>query len=65
MPDLAGVDARNQFGSAHGTIWQVATCDGSVHRMNFDMDADVHRQFGHRADVRARGRNSLIMGEMR
>ena len=50
QPDQPGVDYRNQFGSAHVTVWQVVMCDGSVRSLGFDIDPDVHRRSGNRDD---------------
>ena len=44
-------DLKNRFGSAHLNIWQVVLCDGSVHRMSYEIDPDVHRAFGNRRDT--------------
>jgi prepilin-type N-terminal cleavage/methylation domain-containing protein len=38
------------FGSAHPSGWQSARCDGSVHLMSYDLDDEVHRRLGNRAD---------------
>ena len=43
---------KNRFGSAHSQVWQVVYCDGSVHVHDYEIDADVHRKFGCRMDVR-------------
>src|SRR5262249_7671949 len=40
----------NDFGSAHLNVWQIALCDGSVLQLSYDIDPDVHRQFGNRED---------------
>ena len=40
----------SEFGSAHPTSWNVAMCDGSARRVSFDVDPDVHRNFGSRGD---------------
>ena len=38
------------YGSAHPSNWHMAMCDGSVHTMNYDIDLEVHRNLGNRAD---------------
>ncbi len=38
------------FGSAHPQGWQAVLCDGSVHVLDYDMDAEVHRRLGNRHD---------------
>jgi prepilin-type N-terminal cleavage/methylation domain-containing protein/prepilin-type processing-associated H-X9-DG protein len=45
-PDLEG----NAFGSAHPGDCNMAFCDGSVHTIGYDIDWQVHRDFGDRAD---------------
>ncbi|MCP4194158.1 MAG: DUF1559 domain-containing protein [Planctomycetaceae bacterium] len=45
-------DFKNRFGSAHPQVWQVVFCDGSVQAKDFGIDAEVHRRFGNRMDVR-------------
>jgi prepilin-type N-terminal cleavage/methylation domain-containing protein len=42
--------SQTHFGSAHATVWNVAFCDGSVRSHTFDMDWQVHRDFGDRRD---------------
>ncbi|MDG2385438.1 MAG: DUF1559 domain-containing protein [Pirellulaceae bacterium] len=50
--DAHGQDCKNRFGSAHPYVWQVVLCDGSVQAKDFEVDAEVHRRFGNRMDVR-------------
>jgi prepilin-type N-terminal cleavage/methylation domain-containing protein/prepilin-type processing-associated H-X9-DG protein len=38
------------FGSAHSSGLNMAFCDGSVSLINFEIDPEVHRARGHRAD---------------
>ena len=38
------------FGRAHPGGWHVVMCDGSVHSITYDIDAETHRRLGHRAD---------------
>jgi prepilin-type N-terminal cleavage/methylation domain-containing protein len=39
-----------RFGSAHESGFNMACCDGSVHFMSYDIDAETHFRFGHRSD---------------
>jgi len=39
-----------QFGSAHTATFQVAFCDGSIHRIPFDVDLKVHEALANRKD---------------
>ncbi|MEM8944988.1 MAG: DUF1559 domain-containing protein [Planctomycetota bacterium] len=50
LPDTPGFpDARNfRFGSAHAGVFQSVYCDGSVHAISFDVDAQVHQAMGSR-----------------
>ncbi|MEX0614092.1 MAG: DUF1559 domain-containing protein, partial [Pirellulales bacterium] len=41
---------NQRFGSAHAGGWQVALCDGSVAWISFDIDWQLHRDFGNRED---------------
>jgi prepilin-type N-terminal cleavage/methylation domain-containing protein len=50
VQDRAGVDWSWQFGSAHPTVWNMAFCDGSVQRLNYDMDIRVHVFLADRRD---------------
>jgi prepilin-type N-terminal cleavage/methylation domain-containing protein/prepilin-type processing-associated H-X9-DG protein len=38
------------FGSAHSSGVNMAYCDGSIHTINYDVDWQVHRDLGDRAD---------------
>ncbi|TWT92876.1 Type II secretion system protein G precursor [Botrimarina colliarenosi] len=51
-PDGAGEKLGDElkFGSAHSGGLNMAFCDGSVGFVSFDIDADVHRLSGNRAD---------------
>lgn len=46
--------SSDRFGSAHAGVWLVAACDGSVHAMTYDLDWQVHRDLGNRADGNVR-----------
>ena len=48
--DLAGYEDGNIFGSAHSSVWNVAFCDGHVEAMSYDIDPQVHKNFGNRKD---------------
>jgi prepilin-type processing-associated H-X9-DG protein len=48
----AGGNQRGQegFGSAHAGGVNMAYCDGSIHTVNYDIDWQIHRDLGDRAD---------------
>ncbi|MBX3435794.1 MAG: DUF1559 domain-containing protein [Pirellulales bacterium] len=48
--DTGVVMRHNLFGGPHATVWQVALCDGSVHAVSWEIDEEVHRRLGNRAD---------------
>jgi hypothetical protein len=48
--DTGVVMRHNLFGGPHATVWQVALCDGSVHAVTWEVDEEVHRRMGNRAD---------------
>jgi prepilin-type processing-associated H-X9-DG protein len=43
------------FGSAHSSGVNMAYCDGSIHTINYDIDWQVHRDMGDRADGNTTG----------
>jgi prepilin-type N-terminal cleavage/methylation domain-containing protein/prepilin-type processing-associated H-X9-DG protein len=45
------------FGSAHPSGFNMAFCDGSVRKMSFGMDPEVHRSLGNRMDGNIRQTN--------
>ncbi len=51
--DTPGYNSNNgcdvNFGSAHPAGFHMALCDGSVHRMSFSIDLEIHRRLGHRS----------------
>ena len=53
QPDTPGLQDSHGFGSAHPTVWHAAFCDGSVHSINYDIDAVVHGNLGNRKDGQA------------
>jgi len=48
--DTPGFANWEIFGSAHPGGWHVVMCDGSVHTVEYDVDAELHRRLGHRMD---------------
>jgi len=48
--DTPGETTWRAYGSAHSGTMNFALCDGSVHTMTYDVDRNVHRRFGNRAD---------------
>ena len=54
-PNLPSLDRHSHaailsFGSAHPGGWNAVFCDGSVHTMGYDLDAEIHRRMGNRHD---------------
>ena len=50
IQDTPGVEVRERFGGAHPGGFNISFCDGSVQFVNYDIELEVHRQNGHRAD---------------
>lgn len=50
--DRAGLEWHHAFGSAHPSTWHALMCDGSLHRMTYDIDPELHRVLGTRNDQR-------------
>jgi prepilin-type processing-associated H-X9-DG protein len=48
--DRPGVGNDYAMGSAHSGLFQVVMCDGSVHTVNYSLDATTHRRLGSRDD---------------
>ena len=48
--DRAGLSHMFIFGSTHAAGFQVVLCDGSVHLVDYTIDAEVHRRSGNRKD---------------
>ncbi len=49
-PDTPGYPYVFVFGSAHLNGFAMAMCDGSVHMLNYSIDAQTYRRLGDRAD---------------
>jgi prepilin-type N-terminal cleavage/methylation domain-containing protein len=45
-----GISGAARFGSAHSSGFNMAHCDGAIHFVSFDIDAEVHFRSGHRRD---------------
>jgi prepilin-type N-terminal cleavage/methylation domain-containing protein len=48
VPDTPGLEAYQQFGSAHPGAWHVVLCDGSVTPVGYDVDLEVHKDLANR-----------------
>jgi prepilin-type N-terminal cleavage/methylation domain-containing protein len=48
IPDQPGLEQYAAFGSAHPSVFHMATCDASVHSVNYDIDPVVHHAYGTR-----------------
>lgn len=48
--DQGGADLMWNFGSAHAGGFHMATCDGSVHFVNYAIDRKLHARLANRAD---------------
>lgn len=49
-PDTPGLTKEYSFGGPHPGVWQVVFCDGSVHRVSYDLQKEIHRWMGNRLD---------------
>ena len=54
LQDTPGYTSTFRFGSPHRLGVHFAFCDGSVHRLNYDIDRDVFKQLGDRKDDKPR-----------
>jgi prepilin-type N-terminal cleavage/methylation domain-containing protein len=50
IPDTPGVASKFAFGSAHESGFHMATCDGAVDWVTFDVDPQLHQSRGSRND---------------
>ena len=50
LRDRAGMVVFFGFGSAHPTATHMSMCDGSVRRVGYDLDLEIHRRFANRKD---------------
>ncbi len=49
-PDALGAFNYTSFGSAHADVWLAVFCDGAVHSIAYDLDAQTHRRLGIKND---------------
>ena len=50
LQDQTGANNLYQWGSAHAGAFNMVFCDGSVHAISYEIDAETHRRLGNRAD---------------
>jgi prepilin-type N-terminal cleavage/methylation domain-containing protein len=50
QPDTPGIDNFDTFGSPHPISFNMSFCDGSVHSIDYSIDAKTHLYFGSRND---------------
>lgn len=49
-PDMIGTNESGVYGSAHTATFNISFCDGSVHRIPFEVDPAVHQALANRKD---------------
>lgn len=59
LQDRAGYRGVYQFGSAHAGAVGMVLCDGSVQRVSYSVDAEIHQCHGDRADGKAASSGAL------
>jgi prepilin-type N-terminal cleavage/methylation domain-containing protein/prepilin-type processing-associated H-X9-DG protein len=58
-PDTPEVPGLLIFGSSHAEGFNMAFCDGSVHMIDYEIDADAHSHLANRADGQSVSSNSI------
>lgn len=58
-PDTPGVLRDWSFGGPHPGGWIALFCDGATRFLSYDMDPDLHQNFGNRKDGRVTSMSGL------